>query len=166
MKFIKYTQSMCEIGISHASVHVFFYMVFCACIPCIICVQYGRLTCTKHTCNAAIPVACTVYTWQMGRVPKRTLLPISPKTLQNFYKSLSLTSWKYLSSVRTTIFCWKVNLSFLADNIRNMLQPLGCSEGQWYTLLHEISWHINLTKNLNLEIKAMQTTSVMNITWR
>ena len=38
----------------------FFTCVFRECISRVICVQNGRFTRKKHTCNAAIPVACTV----------------------------------------------------------------------------------------------------------
>ena len=38
----------------------FFTRVFRECISRVICVQNGRFTRKKHTCNAAIPVACTV----------------------------------------------------------------------------------------------------------
>ena len=34
--------------------------MFSACFSHVICVQYGRFTCMKCTCNAAMPVACTV----------------------------------------------------------------------------------------------------------
>ena len=39
---------------------VFFTCVFSACFSHVICVQYGRFTCMKCMCNAAMPVACTV----------------------------------------------------------------------------------------------------------
>lgn len=38
----------------------FFTCVFSACFSCVICVQYGRFTRMKRTCNAAMSVACTV----------------------------------------------------------------------------------------------------------
>ena len=41
-------------------VYFFFTRVFRECISRVICVQNGRFTRKKHTCNAAIPVACTV----------------------------------------------------------------------------------------------------------
>ena len=38
-----------------------FTRVFHACFSRGICMQYGGFPCMKHTCNAAMPVACTVY---------------------------------------------------------------------------------------------------------
>ena len=70
MKVVNYAQSTCNIlhSVSENSrlssrvlLRVVFTRVFRACITRVIRVQYSGLTRKKmHSCNAAIPVACTV----------------------------------------------------------------------------------------------------------
>ena len=69
MKVVNDTQSTCNIlpSVSENSrlssrkfLHVVFTRVFRACITPVIRVQYSRFTRKKmHSCDAAIPVACT-----------------------------------------------------------------------------------------------------------
>lgn len=55
----------CSLGVKFYTqfpnfVCILFTCLFRACISCVIYVQFGGFTGKKHTCNAAIPVACAV----------------------------------------------------------------------------------------------------------
>ena len=74
-------------------VYFFFTRVFRECISRVICVQNGRFTRKKHTCNAAIPVACTVAVKSLSE----TLTNTGHKGKQNWPTTFSDLSYSLRS---------------------------------------------------------------------
>ena len=72
----------------------FFTHVFSACFSCVICVQYGRFTYMKCTCNTAMPVACTVLLCAVSHNTfLQTIIEFKPVGWHYWWKSHRTHCW-------------------------------------------------------------------------